>query len=308
MSLSQVRVVDPVLTTVARGYTQSNLVGSVLFPEVPVDLSGGQILEFGKEAFRLVNARRAPGGATKLVDFGYLGAPYALLQDSLGAKVPREWMRDASRSPGIDLGTRAVNTVMGQLRTGLEYQQAVMARTAASYAASNKVTLAGGARWSTATVDPSVTIETGREAIRAAVGVYPNVALLSAKAFAAARNNPILLNRFRYTTAASITEEMLAALWNVDRVVVGKGVFASGADDAFADIWGTDAILAYSAIGAMGAEVPSYGYTYTMRGHPMVEPAYWDNGTKSWVCGVTYERAPVLAGVSAGYLITTAAD
>ena len=44
-----------------------------------------------------------------------------------------------------------------------------------------------------------------------------------------------------------------------------------------------------------------------MRGHPLVETPYWDGNTKSWIYGVSYERAPVLAGMSAGYLISSPA-
>lgn len=308
MSLGQVRIVDPVLTNIVRGFRQPGLVGEVLFPRVPVPLSGGQVLEFGREAFRLYDARRAPGSATKRVDMGYLGRPYALENHSLEAKVPREWMRDASRSPGIDLGTRAVNVVMGALMLGLENQQAQIARTLASYPAANRVTLGAGARWSTATVDPSIAIENGREAIRTAVGMYPNVAVLSARAFAACRRNPFILDRFRYTSAQSVTAEMLAGLWNLERVAIGQSVFAAGAADDFGDVWGTDAILAFSPQTSVGAEQPSFGYTYMMEGHPLVEQAYWDGNAKSWMYPTTVERVPVIAGAGAGYLIQTAAD
>jgi hypothetical protein len=308
MSLGQARIVDPVLTNIVRGFRQPGLVGEVLFPRVPVSLSGGQVLEFGREAFRLYDARRAPGSATKRIDMGHVGRPYALENHSLEGKVPREILRDASRSPGIDFGARAVNVVMSALLLGLENQQAQVARALASYPVANRVTLAPGARWSTATVDPNVAIESGREAIRAAVGMYPNVAVLSARAFAACRRNPFILDRFRYTSAASIGAEMLASLWNLERVAIGQSVFASGANDDFGDVWGTDAILAFAPQASVGAEQPSYGYTYMMEGHPLVEQGYYDGNARSWIYATTIERVPVIAGVGAGYLIQTAAD
>src|SRR5690606_25974123 len=67
MTPQQVRVVDPVLSQVALGYRHPEHVGMALFPRVPVQVSGGQILEFGKESFRLYNSLRAPGAATKRV-------------------------------------------------------------------------------------------------------------------------------------------------------------------------------------------------------------------------------------------------
>lgn len=306
MSLRQVRVIDPVLSNVARGFLDQPMVGNTLFPRVSVPLSGGQVIEFGREAFRQYSARRVPGGATKRVDMGYLGAPYALVQDALEAKVPREWMRDAAVSPGVDLGTRAVRMISAIINRALEIEQAALARTAASYPLSNRVALSSGSRWNNA-VNPSATIEVGREAIRGSAGVYPNVCVLSARAFAACRSNAAILDRFKYTTADSITTDMLANLWDIERVVVGRGVFADAADN-FQDIWGTDAILAYAPAQPSGNEEPSYGYTYTMEGHPLVETPYWDDNTRSWMYPVTLERVPVIAGITSGYLIQTAAD
>ena len=306
ITTAQARIVDPVLTNVARGFVQQNLAGLALFPTVPVMVTGGNILQFGREEFRQYNIRRAPGAATKRLPMGYAGAPYALEQDALEIPVPREHMRDASRQPGLNLGTIATRKGMATIMLSLEVQQATLARNTASYPASNRVALGAGSRWSDATVNPSTSIETGREAIRTAVGVYPNTAVLSARAFAAARSNPLLLDRFKYTSAESVTTDMLARLWDLERVVIGRSVTADQAD-VTTDVWGTDVVLAYTAIGAMDNAQPSFGFTYTMEGHPLVEQSYWDAGTKSWIYPVTMERVPVVAGGGAGYLIQTAA-
>lgn len=299
---SGARVIDPILTTVVQGYKNAELVGHNLFPAVPVQVSGGQVLEFGRESFRLYNSKRAPGGATKRLQFGYLGKPFALLQDSLEAVVPREQMRDASRVPGIDLGSRAVNLTMKAMQLALENDQAALATNAANYDGTHKVTLAGVTKWSTDTGDPHADIDTGREAIRASTGVYPNVLMLSALAFKACRNNPKVKANFQYTTHESLTEEMLANYFSVDKVIVGKAITFSDANVA-TDVWGNNAVLAYVPSSPSGMEEPSFGYTYTMEGNPAVEPAYYDNNSKSWIYGVNYERAPVLSGITSGYLI-----
>jgi hypothetical protein len=300
------RMIDPILSNVAQGYKNSEFVGNYLFPRVPVQVSGGQIIEFGKEAFYSYNLRRSPGGVTKRIQFGYLGKPFALLQDSGEVPVPREWMRDASIVPGIDLGTRAINLGMKAILKSLETDQATIAINATNYDAAHKVALAGATKWSTATGTPSNDIDTAREAIRSAVGVYPNVVLMSAVAFNAARNNPNVTARFQYTTTDSISEEMLARLWNVDKVIVGKAITMTDAGVS-SDIWGNNVVLAYTNLGSQNAEEPSYGYTYTMDGNPLVEQTYWDPATKSWVYPVNFERVPVLSGITSGYLIQTPA-
>lgn len=302
LSNSGARVIDPILTTVVQGYKNAELVGHNLFPAVPVQVSGGQVIEFGRESFRLYSSKRAPGGATKRMQFGYLGKPFALLQDSLEAVVPREHMRDASRVPGIDLGSRAVNLTMKAMQLALENDQAALATNAANYDAGHKVALAGAAKWSAATGDPHADVDAGREAVRASTGVYPNVLMLSALAFKACRNNPNVKANFQYTTHESLTEAMLANYFSVDKVIVGKAITFSDANAA-TDVWGNNAILAYVPGSPSGMEEPSFGYTYTMEGNPAVEPAYYDNNSKSWIYGVNYERAPVLSGITSGYLI-----
>lgn len=300
------RIIDPILTNVAQGYHNSEFIGNVLFPRVPVMASGGQIIEFGKEAFYQYNLRRSPGGRTQRINFGYLGKPFALLQDSVEVPVPREHMRDAAVVPGVNMGIRAVNLGMSAVTKSLEFDQATLATTAGNYDAGHKVALAGATKWSAATGTPTNDINTAREAIRSSVGIYPNVAMLSAVAFNAAINNPNVINRFQYTSSDVITEAMLAKLWNLDKVVVGKSITMTDANVA-TDIWGNNAVLAYVNLGSINAEEPSFGYTYAMEGNPLVEQVYWDPQTKSWVYPVNYERQPVLSGITSGYLIQTPA-
>lgn len=306
LSLGQARVIDPILTRVAQGYRQQDLVGMNLYPAVPVQISGGQILQFGKEAFMRYNTRRAPGSATRRVQFGYLGQHYALENHSLEGVVPRELMRDASVMPGINLGTRAVNNVMRINALELEAQQAALATNTANYDNNHKLALSGAALWSASTGTPIANIKAGREAIRSTVGVYPTVAIFGPPAWTAFTENPTVLDRIKYTQTGIVTEQLAAALLEIPKVVVAKSVSSDDSGN-FSDVWGNNCVLAYTALGDINQETPSYGYTYTMEGHPMVEPAYWDANTKSWVYPATYERAAVIAAPMGAFLFPTPA-
>jgi hypothetical protein len=302
MNLSGVRVVDPILTTVVQGYRLPGLIGENLFPRVPVGVAGGKVLQFGKEAFLSYNTQRAPGAATKRITFGYLGQPYALENHGAEAPVPREWLRDAKVTPGVDLGTRATNLVMRVILKSLEAQQAGLATNAANYDANHKLALSGSTKWSASTGTPKADIEAGKEAIRTTCGLRPNVLALSAVAFKALKENPNVISRFQYVSKDSITPEMIANLFDVAKVVVGDDITADDSGN-FTDVWGNNAILAYVPPVPSTLEEPSYGYTYTMEGHPLVEVPYYDNNAKSWVYGVGFERIPVLTGLLSGFLI-----
>ncbi|HEX9391483.1 MAG TPA: hypothetical protein VF928_09250 [Usitatibacteraceae bacterium] len=302
ISLRQTRVVDAVLSTIAQGYRNADFVGFNLFPMVPVDVSGGQIIEFGREDFKSYNMRRAPGGNAKRIQFGYLGKPFALLQDSVDGMLPREYIRDAQAALSIDVSKIAIYKAMRAVLLGAEIDQAAIALTAANYDAQHKIVLAGATKWSVGTGNPLFDIDTGREAIRASTGMYPNVGLMSAVAFTACKNNANITARFQYTSHDSITPEMLARLFQLDKLVIGKAITTTDAN-AVSDVWGNNVVLAYANLGALDAAEPSYGYTYTMRGQPNAEQPYYDNSARSWLFPVNYERVPVLSGISSGYLI-----
>lgn len=308
MNNSQARIVDPVLTSAAQGYSNNTLVGGYLFPTVPVSQRGGKVIQFGKEAFMLYSAGRSPGANTKRVTFGYQGAPYTLESYSLEGLLPIETMQEADAVPGIDMGSATTSGVQDIIALRLEKQRADVARDASKYGAGNKVTLSGASQWSdySGTSDPIGDVEKGKEAVRKKTGKVPNVAVISAAVFSALKQHPKILDRIKYTGRDVPTVELLASLWGLSQVYVGDAVYS---DDAgvFADVWGKDVVLAYTEIGTIAERgKPSYGYTYQLAGYPEVEVPYYERNVKSWVYPVTDEVAPVIVGADAGYLITNA--
>ena len=280
MSGAQARVVDPILTTVAQGYQNAEMVAPYLFPVVPVEQRGGKIIQFSREDFRLYSTARAPGAATKRVQFGYAGSAYALSDYSLEGTVPFELMQEANAVPGIDLGRIAVQKTQNIIQLGNEAAAATLATTAASYQAANKVTLSGTSQWSdySGTSNPSKDIQTAVDAVRAAVGKRPNTVVLGPKVWSALKQHPAIIDRIKYTGRDSVTLEMLATLWDVRRVVVGDALYED-ASGALQDVWGKFVVVAYTEIGSMAdAGLPSYGYTYRLRNYPIVEQPYQEIG------------------------------
>lgn len=308
MNTAGSRVIDPILSTVAQGYKNAEYIGMGLFPYVPVGQRGGKIITFGKEDFALYNTARAPGADTKRIQYGYSGSPYALESHSLEGLVPFEFMQEAAAVPGIDLARGGIIKVQNIIGLRLEYAQAVLATTAANYPAGNKVTLAGTSQWSDITSgvsDPVNDIETAKEAIRAKIGKRPNVVEMGAAVFAKLRQHPKIVDRIKYTGRDSATPELLAQLFGVQKVLVGDAVYDNGG--TFADVWGKYVVVAYTELGSVAEQgTPAFGYTYRLNGYPLVEQPYEDRNAKSWIYPVTDEVSPVIAGSSAGYLISAA--
>lgn len=322
MTAGQIRVIDPILTQFYHGYmSQSDLhVWNLLFPEVLVDQSGGQVIEFSKEAFRLYNTRRAPGSSTARIDFGYTGRTYTLDNEAIEALVPDEWQRDALAVPGIDLAQQALALVGDSVRNRLEYDAAVIAQDNISYPAGHIAFLSGTAKFSHASSDPIATVDVGRERIRSKTGRYPNLAIAGPIAHNAIKNNPTIKALFtnKDNQDVVVNESMVAQALSMPVYRVGAAVYADSAD-VFQDCWGNNLILAYvpnlpipggqtaaqSLIQAnMGSRTrPSYGYTYTLKGNPYVKEPYYENNRESWVYGTHYERKPQITSGEAGYII-----
>src|SRR5699024_6709839 len=174
----------------------------------------------------------------------YEGKPFALVQDSLEGKVPIEHLQDANAVPGVNLGTRAVNSVMQILTLAVEIEQAEVALNASNYGTNNKIALAGDSRWDHKDSDPAAQLREYGEAIRSAIGLRPHTWTLSASGFNALAEHPKILERFKYTSSDSVTKEMLARLFNLRRVEVGEAVYMNEGSSEMQAVWGNDAVLA----------------------------------------------------------------
>lgn len=302
MNAAQARIIDPILSDHARGYSNASYVGQFLFPTVDMPTRAAKRIEFDRSSFRRRRTRRAPGAPINRLEFGYEGKPVALHQEALGAIIPIEHQQEAQMVPHIDLQQSAVNTVLAVIAMEKEIQQAEVARLAASYAAGNKSALAGDDKWSDVDSNPKVQIADAAEVIRARTGRRPNTLLLGPKPAKALSVHPKILDHFKYTTAEVATLKMLASYLDIDNVVRGDAIYDTD-DVTTVDVWGNDAVLAYVPLeGERAMPVPSYGYTYQLAGHPLVEQIRWDADIRSWKNDVLDEFSAEMVGPDAGFL------
>lgn len=325
MSLKETRVVDPILTTMAQGFMQSELVGMNLLPFAEVLTYGGKIIEFDRAAFQTYNSRRSPGGATKRIQTGYTGdRAFSLILDALEHALPDEQTSE-SELIGINWSQYAIDACMSGLTLNLEVEQAALLRTAANYATNNKIALSGTSRFNNAASTPSAIIRAGKEAVRSAIGVYPNVMEIPAAVLPGLQENPEIKDKLKYTSSESVTPEMLAQMYGFRKVVIGMAI-ADDISGTPTDVWGKDVIMSYVNPAALASNrlnyqttqqinrfAPATGYTYVMRGHPLAKPKYRDENADAWIYGARLHRQPLLTGVSgglinSGYLIQNAVD
>lgn len=309
LNIKTATVVDPILSTHARGYRNSTFISQELFPRVSIPNRSMRVIKFGKEAFRALNTRRAPGANKKRIQYGYASDPVSLAQDALEGVVPVEHQEEAESVPGIDLAAGAINMSLDAVDLNLEIEASGLARNAANYDNNHKVALTGTDRWKSADSDPKADFDAAKEVIRQSIGRYPNTLVLGPTAKNALCNHPKIKEQFKYTSKDSISLDMLAAYFEVKKVVVGAAIYLpeTSDDNALAnDVWGDDAILAYVPEAGDNFQVPSYAYTYELRGYPQVNQPYFENATDSWIYPVKVERRPILVGAEGGFLFQNA--
>lgn len=303
MTLQATRVVEPILTTVVQGYANPEFVGSELFPAIPVTKRAGKIIRFDKEDFALFDTRRSPAAATKRRNINYGSDSYSLYQDRLEGELPREHIEE-SAGMGFDLQVETAESTMRSIQLRLEYDQAAIATNAANYDSAHKIALSGTSKWTDPLSDPAGDIRSWMQSILSTVGTSGNVLLLGRKVANAFIEHAQTKDKIKYTSSASIDTVAIAAMFNLAKVVIASSLILNNETGELVDIWGDVAIAAYVAQTRRSIRQPSYGYTYTLQGYPMVERPYWDDNHATYYFPVTAERSPQMVGMQAGFLAT----
>ncbi|MDX1744985.1 MAG: hypothetical protein R3324_03530, partial [Halobacteriales archaeon] len=120
----------------------------------------------------------------------------------------------------------------------------------------------------------STPIETTRAEITAIAkktGYKPNTLVMGAEAWQEGwQDHPDVLDRIKYTQTGSVSEDLVARLLGVDRILVAWSVKNTGAEGETASYdfnWGKNMLLCYVPP-RPGLNVPSAGYTFTWTGYP----------------------------------------
>ena len=125
-----------------------------------------------------------------------------------------------------------------------------------------------GTLWDAANSTPIANIETAKNTVLTNTGYVPNTVIMSYKVFSALMDNADIVDRIKYTSQESVTEDLLARLFNVDRVLVMAGTYntaANGATASYSQIGDKDVLVCYTPANP-GLMVPSAGYTMVWNG------------------------------------------
>jgi len=254
--------IDAILTNISVAYlqNQTNFIADKVFPVIPVDKKSDKYFVYTKnDWFRDEAQRRAPGtesagGGYNLSTATYSADVFAFHKDVddqtvANADAPLNPLREATEFVTRRLMLRRELQFVSDFFTTGIWADDVTGVAGTPTSGQTK-------QWSDyASSDPISDIENGKSEMLGTTGMEP-------------KNHPDLVDRIKYTSSQTITTDMLAAMFDIPRVMVAKAVKATnveGAAEAYGFAHGKKALLAYVAP-QPGLMTPSAGYTFSWTG------------------------------------------
>lgn len=234
--------VDAVMTNMSLRYKNADFIADRVFPIVPVVKESDKYFKFLRAPwFRRDVASRAPGAKAAESGFSVTTATYNCNEFALSHKIPDETRDNADQPLKPDQDGTEYLTNQSMLEK--EYQVASAVLTQANWTQTEDV----AAGWATSDTVGTNTfledIEAGKDSVRQACGMTPNVLVIDAQTLKNLKNDATILDRIKYTERGVVTAELLAAMLDLDEVIVGKAVISSDEETVAAteftavDLW-----------------------------------------------------------------------
>lgn len=273
--------IDRALTNMSVAYMQdaAAFIADKVFPIMPVKRQSDVFYQYSKADFMRDEAKvRGAGTESAGGDYGVEAqAPYYCRKHSFHKDVTEEERSnydeplDADRDANDFISQkmlirREVEWASRFFTTGIwgrEIEGAAAAAAAVPGTSFEKVIY-----FDSATSNPIKVITDAGVQMASETSYKPNVLVLSPYVFNALKNHEDILDRIKYTQKGIVTTDLLATLFEVEKVVVAWSVVnsaAQGADAAVDFIMGKHALLCYSNP-KPALKKPSAGYIFAWTG------------------------------------------
>ena len=253
-TIFDVRPVNPVLTNMSIAGRNKNFLAEKIAPFAVQPQKSGTYFIYTPSYWMRVptGSYRASDGPYTQLGYGVTSSTYTTSEHGYEKLLP-DPIRNASQTPE-DLQMKDVQFLTNALQMDLESAVAAKLFTSGVWGAGD-ITLNGTAgttsvplyQWDDyANSDPIANAKAARLAVHRLVGQYPTTMFIGVSSWQKLIEHPLLLEKYKYTQKGILTEELIAAVFMVDEVVVGDTSYNSAAEGQTAvgaDIWGTNALF-----------------------------------------------------------------
>jgi hypothetical protein len=275
---SDVHVNRP-LTNISVAYIQKaqDFVADKVFPICPVQKQSDRYFVYTKDWwFRTRAERRAPSTESAGGGFGLNNTP-TYFADVWAVHMDVDDQTRTNEDDPVNLDRDATLFVTQQLLLRREiqfmskYMQAGVWQgyvVAGAPVDANPANAPFKGQWDVSTSNPMYDVDYLKQAIKSQTGYLPNTLVVANDVFFALRNNPSVLDRIKYTQRGIVSEELLAALFGVEKFLVASAVINSAQEgQAFAGgyLINNSFLLCY-ANPAPSILQPSAGYIFSWQG------------------------------------------
>ena len=261
---SQVHI-DAILTNLSIAYMQEadNFVASKVFPTINVQKQSDKYFTYSQaDFFRDQAQSRADGTESAGSGYSLSTATYSsnvwALHKDIGDQVRAN--SDVPLDPDMD----ASKVLAHQMLIRQERDWASKFFTTSVWGTdSTPSTL-----WDASGSDPIGDVQNGINTVLSNTGYLPNTLVMSYAVYKTLRNHSDFVDRYKYTSADSITPELIGKVLDIPNVMVMKGVYNSAKENAtasYAQIGDKDALLCYVSPAA-GLMTVSAGYNFVWNG------------------------------------------
>jgi hypothetical protein len=244
MAQGSIRI-NKALTNLSVLYKNENYIADKAIPQVPVNKESDLYWIYNSD-FRLEDSSRANGSSANMVTSGHSTSSYVAKEHALKDCITDTDRRNAEAPLSLDRDS--VEYLTDKILMRREHECAKLLFTTTNW--SNNKTIATATSWAynTTTSNPILDVISATSVIILNSGKMANTLIMGLDGYNVVRENQNVYGRIQYVERAIVTPEILASLFDLQKVHIGKTSYTTideGIDASLSTVWGADAWLGY---------------------------------------------------------------
>lgn len=306
--LDNLRLVDPVLTTLAQSYANGKFLINDLLPTIQVKSNKGKIPVYGRDSFVIHNTDRAVrANSNRIAPIDFQLFTYETQEKDI--EVAIDYIESEESSSLIRYEQKTAKDLIDILELGKEKEIADYLQNPANYANDMKTVLTESNAFNNygSSDDPVTMIQDAVQNIRARTARDANTIIMGEDVYRAFVNNPALANKLKFSSPEIVNLDVLKLFTGVENIIIGKAIYSENGT-TFSDIWKDSLLVAYidrSEASKRSEFNPSLGYVLQKEGHPELD-VYYENGGKIKVIRATDNYTWKITAPDCVYLFSNA--
>lgn len=260
------------LTNISVRYTSPEHIGEMIFPTVVVQKLSDRYYVFDKSNLRLEETVKGDKSEANKGNYGISTGNYQIIPHSFEMLVtPGDIANaDTAFSPMQD----ATEYCTDVIKTRLEYDIATNVMASSTYASTMQSTT-GLPYWNNSSGQVVSAVTSAKLKVAEQIGKLANTVVMDPYTLQGLRGNTTIRDQIKYTSGESISTELLARLFEIDRVLVGNATRNSAVEsitrsDSMGFMWSTGCAVLYVEPNP-GLRKPTFGYMFRTNSGRVVE-------------------------------------